>query len=50
MAIDVGTYKLTSGEGEARKVENGKYVVAWVKREGQWKVANDIFNSNGPAS
>jgi uncharacterized protein (TIGR02246 family) len=48
MAIDMGTYVLETGEGPAEKTDHGKYVVAWVKRDGQWKVANDIFNSNGP--
>jgi hypothetical protein len=28
--------------------DEGKYVVAWKKVDGAWKVAADIFNSNVP--
>ncbi len=50
MALDVGTYVLTIGEGNARVIDNGKFVIGWVKRDGEWKIATDIFNSNGPSS
>lgn len=48
MALDVGIYVLTMGEGGTRVIDNGKYVFGWVKRDGAWKIATDIFNSNGP--
>lgn len=48
MALDVGTYVLKAGEGDAAMIDNGKYVIGWVKRNGEWKIATDIFNSNGP--
>lgn len=47
MALDVGTYVLTTGEGSARVIDNGKYVIGWVKRDGEWNIATDIFNTNG---
>jgi hypothetical protein len=28
--------------------DRGKYVVVWRKVRGDWKVAADIFNSDGP--
>lgn len=49
MAIDVGTYhvELTGPEGTAMS-DDGKYLTAWVKRDGEWKVQADIFNSDMP--
>ena len=49
MALDVDTYVLMVGEGDAPVIENGKYVVVWVNRDGEWKVATDISNTNGPS-
>jgi uncharacterized protein (TIGR02246 family) len=47
MAYDIGTYSLafTSEEGPVK--DRGKYVVVWKKVGGDWKVAADIFNSDG---
>lgn len=46
MAIDIGTYTLTTGVGDKRTTENGKYVVTWMKRGGTWQAYTDIFNAN----
>lgn len=48
VAYDIGTYSLafTSDQGPVQDL--GKYVVVWKKVGGEWKVAADIFNSNGP--
>ena len=47
MALDQGTYllSLTGPKGPTKDV--GKYVVVWRNIDGQWKVAADIFNSDG---
>jgi hypothetical protein len=29
-------------------VEMGKYLTVWVKQDGEWRVMEDIFNSNTP--
>jgi ketosteroid isomerase-like protein len=46
MAIDVGTYTLKTGDVNAPKVENGKYVTTWLKSDGQWKMYTDMFSSD----
>jgi uncharacterized protein (TIGR02246 family) len=48
MAVDVGTYTLTTGEGAAKKEQKGKYVVTWVKNDGQWQVYTDMFSPDAP--
>lgn len=48
MALDRGTYRLQMGSPGAPIQEIGKYVVVWRKVGGEWKVAADIFNSDGP--
>lgn len=45
MAYDIGTYTMTTPDG---RTDTGKYVVVWVKQNGEWKIAADIFNSNRP--
>ena len=47
MALDRGTYllSLTGPNGPTKDI--GKYVVVWRNIDGQWKVAADIFNSDG---
>ena len=47
MALDQGTYQLSLDGPEGPTKEIGKYVVVWRNIEGQWKVAADIFNSDG---
>lgn len=46
LAIDVGTYTLRTGDVNAPKVENGKYVVTWMRRDNVWKVYTDMFSSD----
>jgi uncharacterized protein (TIGR02246 family) len=49
IAYEIGTYAL-SFDGDKGPVKDvGKYVVVWKKVEGNWQVAADIFNSDGPA-
>jgi uncharacterized protein (TIGR02246 family) len=49
MAYDIGTYALGFDSDNGPVKDEGKYVVVWKKVDGGWKVAADIFNSNGPA-
>jgi uncharacterized protein (TIGR02246 family) len=47
MAYDIGTYTF-SMSGRGGPVEDkGKYLVVWKKQDGAWKVAADMFNSDG---
>ena len=50
MALDQGTYllSLTGPKGPTKDI--GKYVVVWRNIDGQWKVAADIFNSDGAST
>lgn len=50
MALDRGTYLLTLGGPKGETKEVGKYVVVWRNVDGQWKVAADIFNSDGASA
>ncbi|MFH1699667.1 MAG: DUF4440 domain-containing protein [Candidatus Zixiibacteriota bacterium] len=47
MAYDYGIVKVKNADGS---VENGKYVVVWTRENGEWKIALDIFNSDGTAT
>lgn len=47
MALDRGTYELTLDGPKGPTKDIGKYVVVWRNVDGQWKVAADIFNSDG---
>lgn len=46
MAVDIGTatYRTPGASSDTQ----GKYVVVWTKRDGEWKVLSDIFNTNAP--
>jgi uncharacterized protein (TIGR02246 family) len=47
MAYEIGTYEF-SFDGDKGPVKDvGKYVVVWKTIGGDWKVAADIFNSDG---
>jgi uncharacterized protein (TIGR02246 family) len=46
LAVETGMYTLKSGDVNAPTVENGKYVVTWVKRDNAWKVYTDMFSSD----
>ena len=44
-----GTYTMTMGAAGSAVTENGKYVSVWKKQsDNQWKVVEDIFNSDTP--
>ncbi len=45
MAYDFGTATIRAPDG---RLLGAKYVVVWVREEGKWKVAADIFNNNAP--
>lgn len=48
VAVDIGAYKFTSGEGASQVTDSGKSVVTWVKRDGKWQVLTDMFSSDSP--
>lgn len=41
MAYDYGTASTKSADGS---IVEGHYLVVWVKENGEWKVAADMFN------
>ncbi len=43
----VGTYTLTA---EGAEVDRGKFIEAWRRIDGEWKITNDIYNSDLPAA
>ena len=47
MAYVFGAARIKTPDGN---VEAAKYVIVWVKENGEWKIAADIFNTNGPSS
>lgn len=47
MALDRGGYQLSLDGPDGATKDIGKYVVVWRNIDGQWKVAADIFNSDG---
>ena len=42
MAYDIGTVTINTPEGPIP----AKYVVIWVRQDGEWKVAVDMFSNN----
>jgi len=44
----VGVYSLLAPDGAV--VDRGKYVETWRKVDGEWKISNDIWNSNMPVA
>lgn len=49
IAYETGTYNLAMDGPKGHRVgEVGKFVVAWKKVNGEWKVQYDIFNSDKP--
>lgn len=48
MAYDVGTYELAYDGPNGRVEDNGKYLVVWEFRDGEWKVVADMFNTDRP--
>lgn len=47
MALDRGVYEFSLDGPDGPTKDIGKYVVVWRNVDGQWKVAADIFNSDG---
>ena len=43
-----GTYLVKNKSGAT--VETGKYLEAWRKLGGKWRIIRDIWNSDGPAA
>ena len=52
LAVETGHYELTiTPKGSTTTVkDSGKYLVAWQKVDGKWRIERDIFNSNLPAA
>jgi uncharacterized protein (TIGR02246 family) len=51
VAVEVGRYASTiPGAGGSTTTDKGKYVVAWKRQGGSWKLAVDIFNTSIPAT
>lgn len=50
LAVDIGTYKFSMGEGATAVNDSGKSVVTWTKRDGKWLVLTDMFSSDLPAA
>jgi ketosteroid isomerase-like protein len=48
MAYEIGSYSLAFEPSQGGAGDTGKYVLVWIKEDGAWKVAVDIFNSNLP--
>ncbi len=44
----VGTYTLTAPDGSV--VDRGKYIETWRFEDGEWKISNDTWNSDMPAT
>ena len=45
-AYEVGKYTLLLDGGKV--ADSGKYIVIWKKKDGQWKLYRDIFNTSVP--
>ena len=50
MALDRGTYLLSLAGPHGPTKDIGKYVVVWRNINGKWRVAADIFNSDGAST
>ena len=49
LAVDVGTYHISADPPTGHLDDVGKYVTAFKKVEGGWKIFADTFNSDRPA-
>lgn len=47
IGYQIGTYAISA---DGTVVDRGKYIEIWRKVNGEWKMANDIFNSDLPAA
>jgi len=49
LATEIGRYEITiTPKGAAPIHDKGKYIVAWRRTGGTWKIFGDIFNSDQP--
>ena len=48
VAVEIQSYKFTTGEGAAAVSDTGKSTVTWAKRDGKWQVMSDMFSSDLP--
>lgn len=48
LAIEEGNWTWSAPTPEGEQKDNGKYLVTWRKQDGQWKVVQDIWNSDNP--
>jgi uncharacterized protein (TIGR02246 family) len=46
MGYRVGTYSLTGPDGS--QLDSGKFIETWKRVDGEWLIANDIWNSDKP--
>jgi uncharacterized protein (TIGR02246 family) len=47
LAYEIGAFQITGNDAQGKPaISIGKFVVAWQKRSGQWKVVADIFNDD----
>ena len=51
LVYETGTYRLAMDGPKGQRIEDaGKYVVAWKKVNGEWKVQYDIYNNDKPTA
>lgn len=50
IAVERGRYELTTSGSGGPTTERGKYLVVWTRTGGAWKVSEDMFSSDAPAS
>lgn len=46
VVVETGTYELIGAAD--KKIDNGKFVVAWKQEDGKWKMHRDCFTSSVP--
>ena len=52
LAVERGTYHMTTpaSAGQPASADSGKYLARWQRADGQWKMVEDIWNSDAPAA
>ncbi len=48
LAVEEGNWTWSAPTPQGDQKDNGKYLVTWHKRDGTWKVVQDIWNSDNP--
>jgi ketosteroid isomerase-like protein len=46
IVVETGTYELIGADG--KKLDKGKFIVAWKEEDGKWKIHREIWNGDGP--